>query len=339
MSARIVCFGELLLRLSAPDKELLLQSPNLRVQVGGAEANVSVSLAKFGHTSVMVSTVPDNALGSSAIAELRRHAVDVQEIGLAPGRMGLYFLSPGAMQRPSQVLYDRTGSAFAIAAPGIYDWPRILNGAHWLHLSGITPALGGQCALAAIDAARCARSLGVKIAFDGNFRSVLWKASGGDAPAILHQLMAEADLLFADHRDMAVVLRTEFAGQSPEARMHAAADAAFKAFPKLQRFAGTLREQHSVDRHMLAAMLFARDGSVQNVAGIELANIVDRIGAGDAFAAGVLHGIITGMDDGVALRFGQAAACLKHSIPGDFNLADAADVGDLMGAARYDVKR
>ena len=151
--------------------------------------------------------------------------------------------------------------------------------------------------------------------------------------------MAEADLLFADHRDMAVVLQTGFDGPTPEAKLQAAAAAAFKAFPNLQRFAGTIRAHDSVDEHTLSAKLFARDGSIQNAAGIEVVNIVDRIGAGDAFAAGVLHGIITGMDDGTALRFGQAAACLKHSIPGDFNLVAAADVGDLMDAARFDVKR
>lgn len=339
MNARIVCFGELLLRLAAPDKELLLQSPQLRVQVGGAEANVSVSLAKFGHESAMVSTVADNILGVSAIAELRRQGVDVQGVALAAGRMGLYFLSPGAMHRPSQVLYDRAGSAFALADSGSYDWSRLLAGAQWLHLSGVTPALGPQCAQAVIDAARCARELGVKVAFDGNFRPALWQASGGDAPAILHQIMAEADLLFADQRDMSVVLRTEFNGPGPQAKLEAAAAAAFKAFPKLQRLACTIREQHSVDHHTLSAMLFDRQGSNRVAAGIELVDIVDRIGAGDAFAAGVLHGIITGMDDGTALRFGHAAACLKHSIPGDFNLAAAADVIDLMDAARFDVKR
>ena len=154
MSARVVCFGELLLRLAAPDKELLLQSPQLHVQVGGAEANVSVSLAKFGHDSAVVSTVADNALGISAIAELRRHGVDVKGVALAAGRMGLYFLSPGAMHRPSRVLYDRAGSAFALADSENYAWSRLLAGAQWLHLSGVTPALGTRCAEAVINAGR-----------------------------------------------------------------------------------------------------------------------------------------------------------------------------------------
>lgn len=339
MHARVVCFGELLLRLAAPDRELLLQSPQFRVQIGGAEANVSVSLAKFGHDAAMVSTVADNALGISATAELRRHGVDTRGVALAAGRMGLYFLSQGAMQRPSQVLYDRAGSAFALADSGSYDWPRLLAGAQWLHLSGVTPALSACCAQAALDAALCARELGIGIAFDGNFRPALWQASGGDAPVILRQIMAEADLLFADYRDMSVVLQSEFTGPSPEARLQAAAAAAFKAFPKLQRLTSTIRDQHSVDHHTLSAMLFTRTGSIHNAAGIDLANIVDRIGAGDAFAAGVLHGIITGMDDGGALRFGLAAACLKHSIPGDFNLSSVTDVMDLTEAARFDVRR
>lgn len=339
MRTRIVCFGELLLRLGSAERELLLQSPIFKVCVGGAEANVAVSLAKLGHQAVMVGALAENALGAAALAEIRRHGVDVKGISYAQGRMGLYFLTQGAMQRPSQVLYDRAGSAFALAEPETYDWPQLLAGAQWLHLSGVTPALGARSAQAAINAARCARQLGIRVAFDGNFRPALWQASGGDAAGILRQIMAEADLLFADHRDMAVVLQTEFAGSTPEAKLEAAAAAAFKAFPNLQRFTSTIREQHSVDHHTLSAMLLTRAGSTQRAQGIDLANIVDRIGAGDAFAAGVLHGIITGMDDGETLRFGQAAACLKHSIPGDFNLSTAADVIDLMAAARFDVRR
>lgn len=339
MNARVVCFGELLLRLAAPDRELLLQTPQLRVHVGGAEANVAVSLAKFGHDAGMVSIAADNSLGASAIAELRRQGVDVRAVRQAAGRMGLYFLSHGAMHRPSQVLYDRADSAFALAEPDQYDWPSLLAGAQWLHLSGVTPALGARCAQATLEAARCARAQGVKVAFDGNYRPSLWRASGGDAPTILREIMAETDLLFADHRDIAVVLGTTFAGATSGTELEAAAAAAFEAFPNLQRFTSTIRTQHSVDHHNLSAMLFERAGSVYGADGIELSNIVDRIGAGDAFAAGILHGIITGMNGTDTLRFGQAAACLKHAIQGDFNLAEVADVAGMLGTARYDVKR
>ena len=339
MPARIVCFGELLLRLGAPGRELLLQSPRLEVHVGGAEANVAVSLSRFGHDAALVSVVPDNPLGAAAAGEMRRHGVDSREIRVLPGRMGLYFLSTGAGHRPSEVLYDRAGSAFAGTAAEVYDWPSLLQGTDWLHLSGVTPALGENAAVAAIAAVRAARAMGVRVSFDGNFRPKLWQAWQGDAPGILRQILAETDLLFADHRDMAVILGTTFAESSPEALVEAAANAAFAAFPRLGRLASTIRRQHSVDSHGLSAVMFSRDGQRQQADAHEITGIVDRIGAGDAFAAGLLHGMLAGMQDGDSLRFGLAAACLKHSVPGDFNLLGAADVAAFVNEGRYDVRR
>lgn len=339
MPSRIVCFGEVLLRLGAPDRQLLLQSPRLEVHVGGAEANVAVSLARFGHASAQVGVLPDSPLGSAAAAELRRHGVDTRALRTGPGRMGLYFLATGALHRPSEVLYDRAGSAFALADPEDYDWPGLLAGADWLHLSGVTLALGERAAAAAIAAAQTARRLGVQVSFDGNYRPRLWDVWQGDAPGILRQILAHTDLLFADHRDMGVVLQTRFDQDTPEARVDAAAAAAFAAFPTLSRLATTLRTQHSVDHHVLSARLLARGGGVRQTAAHVLVPIVDRIGAGDAFAAGVLHGLVSHMDDAGSLDFGLAAACLKHSLPGDFNLSAIADVQAFLGQGGLDVRR
>lgn len=340
MPAQVLCFGELLLRLGAPGRELLLQSPRLEVFVGGAEANVAVSLAKFGHRTALTGVLPDNALGMAALAEMRRYGVDVSQVRQSGhGRMGLYFLSQGAMHRPSEVIYDRAGSAFALADAADYDWPRLLSGVDWLHMSGVTPALGAQCAEAALAAARNARKLGVHVSFDGNYRPKLWQASRGDAPAILKGIMAEADILFADHRDMAVVLQSGFEGDSPEALFVKAAEAAFREFPQLERFASTVRVQHSVDHHSLSALMVTRDGTKHRSPAKELSHIVDRIGGGDAFAAGLLHGLLTGMDDAQSLHFGLAAACLKHSVPGDVNLLGAEDVAAFANDGRFDVRR
>lgn len=338
-STRIVCFGELLLRLGAPGRERLLQSPRLDVHIGGAEANVGVSLAHFGHAVAMVSVVADNPLGEAASGQLRRHGVDTRAVRAVPGRMGLYFLSTGAGHRPSEVTYDRAGSAFADTAAEAYDWPALLHGAHWLHLSGVTPALGERGAAAALAAARTARELGVRVSFDGNYRPKLWDAWQGDAPGILRQLLAQADVLFADHRDLAVVLGHDYPQDSAQARVQAGARDAFAAFPQLQAMACTQRVAHSVDHHSLGAMLLRRDGSVAQAPAEELTGIVDRIGGGDAFAAGVLHGLIAGWDDAATIRFGLAAGCLKHSIPGDFNPLGVADVQACVGTGRYDVKR
>ncbi|WP_386066180.1 sugar kinase [Tahibacter sp. UC22_41] len=338
MTTRILCFGELLLRLASPGRELLLQSPQLQVHVGGAEANVAIALAGFGHAAGCMGTVADNALGRAAVAELRRYGVDTTRLRFAPGRMGLYFLETGALQRPSEVLYDRAESAFARAAADSYDWPALLAGAQFLHLSGVTPALGRAGADAAIGAARAARAAGLHVVFDGNFRLKLWQAWDGDPARILGEIFACADTVFADHRDIGVVLQRDFSGAPAADIERVAADAAFDAFPQLRRIAATRRVQHSVDCHDLAAHVFTRDGAWQLPAQ-RLDGIVDRIGGGDAFAAGVLHGLLDGRDEDYSLRFGLAAACLKHSVPGDFLYLAAERVEALLGEARFDVRR
>jgi 2-dehydro-3-deoxygluconokinase len=335
----IVCFGEILIRLSAPDNELLLQTPRLDIHFGGAEANVAVSLSRLGGAARMVGFVPDNALGSAARDELRRYGVDVERVGFAPGRMGLYFLTPGAMQRPSEVTYDRAGSAFALAAPDAVDWHEALHGAAVLHLSGITPALGPNGAAAALRAAKAARGQGVTVSFDGNFRGKLWAAWGGDGPAVLRDLLAHADLAFIDDRDIALVLGHKFASTDPSERRRQAAWEAFAAFPQLSRIASTFRIQHTVDHHELSAVMFTRTGGEFTARARPLIGIVDRIGGGDAFAAGLLHGLRARMSDQDALNFAHAASCLKHAIPGDFNLATEADVKAFLEQDGLDVRR
>lgn len=341
MADRFLCFGELLLRLGAPGRELLLQSPRLDVHIGGAEANVGVSLARFGHEVAMLGTVANNALGRAALGELRRHGIDTRGARLADGRMGLYFLATGAGHRPSEVLYDRAGSAFALANPDVYDWPALLAGATWLHVSGVTPALGAETAKAATDAVHAAVAAGVRVSFDGNFRPKLWALWDGDPAAILRPLLDGADIAFADHRDVDVVLGRDDGGDADthEQRFARAARRAFDAFPRLRRIASTTRAQSSVDHHALGALMATRDGELHRVEARELPGIVDRIGGGDAFAAGVLHGVASGWGDADSLRFGHAAGCLKHAVRGDFNLVDVEDVMALVRGERLDVKR
>jgi 2-dehydro-3-deoxygluconokinase len=321
----VVCFGEVMLRLSAPGAELLLQTPRLEVCIGGAEANVAVSLAQLGHTASVFTTLPDNTLGLAARNELRRCGVDTSRIVFTPGRMGLYFLSPGAGGRAAEVIYDRAESAFASADHAKTDWAAVLSGADWLHVSGVTAALGAKTAEAAIRAVSEARKLGLTVSFDCNYRAKLWQAWGGDAPAILRQILAQADIAFGNERDIAFIL-----GGAP-ATAREAADAAFKAFPNLTVMAATSRVQHSVNHHALAAAMHRRDGSWEAPA-IEVTNIVDRIGAGDAFAAGLIHALRRGVADDQAIRFALGAACIKHTIAGDFNLASAAEIEAFLAA-------
>ena len=329
---RFVCFGELLIRLSPPGRELLLQTPQLTTHYGGAEANVAISLARLGHDARMVSVVPDNALAQGAIGELRRYGVDTSGVQNGAGRMGLYFMTAGAGQRPSDVLYDRAQSAFALAAPDAIDWKTALGGADWLHVSGVTPAVSANAADAALRAVKAARAAGVKVSFDANFRAKLWEVRGDDPRPTLNALFAEADLMFANARDITLVTGDK-CGSDEEA-----AKVAFARYPNLQRIAATERKVVSSDHHELCGLMFTRAGATRT-ANNSITGIVDRIGGGDAFAAGLLHGIANGADDQNMLDFAVAAACLKHTIPGDFNLASQADVLFHLSASGSDVRR
>jgi 2-dehydro-3-deoxygluconokinase len=333
---RIVCFGEALLRLAAPGRELLLQSGRLDVHVGGAEANVAVALACLGHEVAMVGALPDNPLGRAARGFLRAHGVDTGGVRESAGRMGLYFLAPGAGLRASEVIYDREGSAFVSACAQGFDWPRLLDGAGLLHLSGITPALGPQAAAAALAAAETANALGVPVAFDGNYRARLWDAWDSDPRGILTRLVATADILFGNYRDIGLLLDTAFSGDGPQ-RRRAAAEAAFAHFERLRIIASTARHVDDADRHRIAARSDTREDCVQTDE-IVVAGIVDRIGGGDAFAAGVLHGLTNGAALADMVHGGLALACLKHTLPGDAALFREADL-DAFRAGVADVRR
>lgn len=336
MGNHVLCFGELLLRLSAPGRELLLQSGRLDVHVGGAEANVAIGLARLGHKVAMVSRLPEGPLGEAAAGHLRRHGVDASRVAEAAGRMGLYFLSFGAGVRASDIVYDREGSAFARARAGDFDWAALLDGADLMHLSGITPALGPESAAAALAAAEAAAARGIAVSFDGNYRAQLWNGWDSDPRAVLTRLVAAADILFGNHRDISLLLGHEFSGEG-EDRRREASEAAFAAFPKLRLIASTARHVVDADTHRIAARLDARDGSVQTEE-VEVAGIVDRIGAGDAFAAGVLHGVRSGLDLAATARSGLALTCLKHSLPGDASLFTQRDI-DAFNAGERDVRR
>ena len=332
MSKSFVCFGELLIRLSVTGGHVLEALAPLQPVVGGAEANVAVGLARLGHDTQMVSRVPENGLGTAAINELRRWGVGTQNISRGQQRMGLYFLTPGAIHRPSDIVYDRAGSAFAVADFSQLDWPALLQDASWLHVSGVTAALGENCVTAALNAMQQARTLGVQVSFDCNYRPKLWADWGGDAPAYITQLMAQADLIFGGYRDIELVSGQRFADE------RAAADHAFASFPNLERLICTRREQVNVDHNRLTGLMYLRDRSLETDT-YSIERSVDRIGSGDAFAAGVMHGLLTGATDEKALDYGIACACLKHAQPGDASLATPADLEAFLSDDGFDVKR
>ena len=332
-----VFFGELLLRLSPAGRELLMQSHAFEVHVGGAEANVAVGLANLGHPVRMVSAVPDNPLGRGAVGELRRNGVDTSTVTVqGEGRVGLYFLNPGAGLRASEVTYDRAHSVFADRPASGWDWDAALEGTSRLHLSGITPALGPNSAEAAIAAADAAGARGIPVSVDGNYRARLWEAWDSDPRSVLTRLIDHADVLFGNHRDVSLLLGRHFSGEGPDRRREAA-EAAFAAFPKLQLIASTARHVDDADSHRISARIDTREAGHQTRE-VLVAGIVDRIGAGDAFAAGVLHGLLQGGDAVAAAESGLALTCLKHSLPGDMSLFRQADI-DAFLAGGLDVRR
>ena len=326
--ARFLCFGEILLRLSAPSGELLLQTPSVRTHVGGAEANVAVSLAHFGHDVRVASTLPNNRLAWSARDELRRYGVNTDLIRFAPkGRMGLYFLTPGAGQRAADIVYDRAGSAFTEDASG-GDW--FAAKPDWLHTSGISFAVGAE--KIALDAMAEAKAAGASVSFDSNFRAKLWADRGVDPRPSLTQAFKSCNVLFADHRDIALITGESVASADDAARI------AFALSSQLDTLAFTERNVLSADHHELTGVMFTRSG-VTRTKPHEVSGIVDRIGGGDAFAAGVLHGRASGWDTQRSLDFAVAAAVLKHYIAGDFNLSTADDVNFYLSNAGSDVRR
>jgi 2-dehydro-3-deoxygluconokinase len=333
MTTDVLCFGELLLRLSPPGNERFGQSGALNVQFGGAEANVGVSLARFGHSVDMMSAIPeDHALADSVLAGLRAQGVGTSNILTRAGRMGMYFLETGAVRRPSRIIYDRAHSAFATSTADDYDWSSLLDGVKLVHLSGITPATGpGPAEASQLLAAKCAER-GIQLSFDGNYRELLWNSWDGNGPAILKNILSHATIAFINERDIALLLGTE-----PEPRKDAIARA-FDTFPNLKIIAATQRAQSSVSNQSLIGEYYTRDAFFTSRA-YELEGVVDRIGGGDAFAAGVLHCLLNDADPQYTIEFAMAAGAIKHSIPGDFNLTNVQEVEDAMNESGLDVRR
>lgn len=331
----VTCFGELLLRLM-PGAQSLACAEGFDLSVGGAEANVAVALASLGHAVRFAGLASDNALGERALRELRAAGVDTARIARAAGRMGLYFLESGAGLRPSAITYDRAGSAFALADPAAIDFAGALEGARLLHTGGITPALGLNGVALARAAQAAARAASVPICFDGNYRAQLWDAWDSDPRAVLTELVTDATILIGNHRDISLLLGSTFSGDGPDRRREAA-EAAFAAFPNLKWIASTARHIVTSDHHRIAARVDARDDAFQTDE-IDVTGIVDRIGTGDAFAAGVLHGWLEQGDVRAMAEAGLALTALKHSLPGDMCLASRADLA-AFSASGGDVRR
>ena len=332
----VTCFGELLLRLMPSDSRLMVQADSLHLYPGGAEANVAAGLASLGHKVRFAGLVSDNPLGDRAVSALRGAGVDTDFLVRAPGRMGLYFMEAGSGPRPSAIIYDRAGSAFAEAEPWQIDFHGALVGAALLHCGGITPATGPNGVALARAAQQAADEAGIPVCFDGNYRAQLWDAWDSDPRTVLTELVGGATILIGNHRDISLLLGKTLSGDGADRRREAA-EAAFAAFPKLQLVASTARHLVTSDHHRISARVDARDEGYQTDE-IDVTGIVDRIGTGDAFAAGVLHQWLQRGDVRAMAESGLALTALKHSIPGDMCLVGKAAL-EAFSAGGGDVRR
>lgn len=333
---RFLAFGEVLLRLSPPAGELFVDRPSLAMHVGGSEANVAAALAGLGYRATVATVLSDHALGDTALAALRSAGVDVDHVRRGPGRMGLYWVETGADLRPSAVVYDRAGSAFARSDRAAWIWPAILTGADRLHLSGITVASGENTTQIALDFVRAAKRAGVPISFDGNYRAQLWAERDRVEIEPLRELAGAADILFGDHRDINLLLGHTFLGDTPQAR-RLASEAAFEAFPNLRLIASTVRLTPHVGEHILSVRVDTAEAGFETEP-LVLPGVVDRVGSGDAFAAGILHADRTGATLAGIAESGLALAALKHSVLGDMSRITARQVTAFVGGSK-DVRR
>jgi 2-dehydro-3-deoxygluconokinase len=330
---KVVAFGEIMLRLAPPGFERFLQSPQFAATFGGAEANVAVALSAFGVPAAFVTVLPANAIADAALAELRRFGVDTSQIIRANGRLGVYYLEAGANQRPSRIVYDRDHSAMALAKPGDISWQAVFEGASRFHLSGITPALSSSAADLALESARTAHDAGLTVSCDLNYRKNLWKW-GKAAREVMPGLVKLSDFLIANEEDVQVALGLETevdvqSGKLDRGQYEKLAGRVLSAYPNLRAIAITLRESVSASHNGWSACL--HDGKqFLTSRRYEITHIVDRVGAGDCFAAGLIYGMLTGLASQETLEFAVAASCLKHSIPGDFSRVSVAEANALL---------
>jgi len=340
---RVTTFGEVMLRLKSPGQERLFQSPVLEATFGGSEANVAVALARLDMEARFLTVLPESQIGRECLRQLRGQGVDLGFVAVKPGRMGIYFFENGANQRPSNVIYDRAGSALAEIAAGDIDWDEAFKGQDWFHLSGITPAVSKACADASMAAAAAAKKAGLKVSFDLNYRAKLWNY-GAKAKDVMGAIANFADVLIGNEEDYQKSLGIEGPKEAGSGKLdlgeyEAMCAHALAAFPNSTRAAVTLRESRSADSNDWSAMLASRRETLVSRK-YAIHDIVDRVGAGDSFSAGLIYGMGTCGSDQEALEFAVALSCLKHSIPGDLALVELGEVKKLLeGGATGRVQR
>ena len=334
---KVVTFGEFMLRLSPPGYSRFVQASTFEVTFGGGEANVAASLAGYGLESHYVTKVPQHEIGQAAVNYLRRFGVRTEHVVRGGDRLGIYFLETGASQRPSKVIYDRAGSAVSQMKAGEVDWADLFDGAAWFHWTGITPALGPTAQEAVRTACKAAEAAGARISCDLNFRKKLWTEQ--EAQAVMVPLMDYVDVCIANEEDAEKSLGFK-AGTTDVEAAHLDEAAYFALVKKLkaeydfEAVAVTLRESFSASRNGWSAVLIDDADCAEPYRSTRYEiEIVDRVGGGDAFAGGLIYGLLHKDDTRQALEFAVAASCLKQTLPGDFNTVSVTEVESLAGGS------
>jgi 2-dehydro-3-deoxygluconokinase len=335
MNNKVICFGEIMLRLATPDYNRFNQSNKFYASFGGGEANVAVSLANYSIPVSFVSRLPVNSISDACISGLRGLGVETSHVAFGGSRIGLYYLETGAVNRASKVIYDRAGSAFSEIMPGMIDWEKVLHKATWFHWTGITPAISESAAATCLEAITIANKKGITVSTDLNFRKNLWKY-GKSARDVMPELVEGCDIILGNEEDAAMAL-----GIGPEdvdvTNGHVSAEAylsvsknIMKAFPRCKKVITTLRGSINANHNTWSGVLY--DGDTLYKAPVyQITHIVDRVGGGDSFMGGLIYGMLTyGTDMQKALNFAVAASCLKHTIYGDFNRVSVEEVEKLM---------
>ena len=330
--AKVITMGEIMLRLSTPNNEKFIQADEFDINYGGGEANVAVSLANYGHDAEFVTAVPNNEIGECAVAALRKYGVATNHIAKCGERLGIYFLETGSAMRPSKVVYDRAHSSISTATEADFDFDAIFEGADWFHFTGITPAVSDAAAELTEVALKAAKKAGVKVSVDLNFRKKLW--SSEKAQKVMTNLMQYVDVCIGNEEDAELCL-----GFKPDADVEKGLTDAegykhiFKTMAEEFEFKyviSTLRESFSASHNGWKAMIYNGKEFYESKR-YDIFPIIDRVGGGDSFSAGIIHGLLTKNNQGEALEFAVAASALKHTINGDFNLVSVAEVEALAG--------
>lgn len=327
---KIITLGEIMLRLSTPGNTRIVQSDSFDVNYGGGEANVAVSLANYGHDAYYVTKLPKHEVGQAAVNALRRYGVHTDYIVRGGNRVGIYYLESGSAMRPSKVIYDRADSAIAKANSSDFDFDAIMEGADWFHFSGITPAISDSAAELTLIACKKAKEHGVKVSCDLNYRKKLWSVE--KAQSVMTPLMEYVDVCIGNEEDAQYCL-----GFKPDADVEAgntSADGYYSVFKQMKEkfnfeyVVSTLRESYSASHNGWKALIY--DGKeFYESKHYDIEPIVDRVGGGDSFSGGLIHGLLTMDNMKDALEFAVAASALKHTINGDFNLVSKEEVESL----------